>query len=486
MRLNISIIARLLGILLIILSVCQGLCIIVSALFKSECIIGISSSALTTCLFGILLYWIGNQNKSKIGIKKREGYLVVSLGWIFMSIFGSLPYIFTETVQSWPDAIFEAVSGFTTTGATIFQDIEAVPKGILFWRSMTQWIGGMGIIVMTIAIFPILGIGGMELFLAEAPGPTSDKIHPRINETAKRLWYLYIGLTLILILLLWIEGMDWYDAINHSFTTMATGGFSTKQASIAHFASPLIEYTIIVFMILAGTNYAMTYFLLKRNFKKVLKNDEWKTYLFIIISASLIIAVYLFTNKYYGIESSFRSALFQVVSIITTTGYITADYVAWGPFATVLLFFIMFIGGCAGSTSGGIKVVRHLVMGKNCILEIKRLLHPRAIIPVKLNGTSIKGNIISNVLVFILVYLIVFAVSTAVLSLIGLDIESSLGAAATSLSNVGPGLGTVGPVSDFSNVPSFGKLYLSGLMLLGRLELFTILIIITPEFWRPN
>jgi trk system potassium uptake protein TrkH len=485
LKINLPIIAKLLSILLIILSVCQAFCIIPSVIYGGEDLIGISTAAITTLLFGLLLLWLGSKTKDG-AIKKREGYMVVALGWIIMSIFGSLPYVFTECVQTWADAIFESASGFTTTGATILTDIESMPKGILFWRSMTQWIGGMGIIVMTIAIFPILGIGGMELFLAEAPGPSSDKIHPRINETAKRLWLIYISLTFILLLTLWAEGLNFYDAINHAFTTMATGGFSTKQSSIAHFNSPLIEYTLIIFMIIAGTNYAMTYFLLKRKFRKVLNNEEWKSYILIIFAATSIIALYLFFADHYNAEPAFRASLFQVVSVITTTGFITEDYLSWGSFGAIILFFIMFIGGCAGSTSGGIKVVRHLVLGKNCILEIKRLLHPRAILPVKLNGISVKPNIISNVLVFILVYMIVFAISTAVMTLMGLDIESSLGATATSLSNVGPGLGSVGPVSDFSEIPKFGKIYLSGLMLLGRLELFTILIILTPEFWKPN
>ena len=416
-------------------------------------------------------------------LRRRDGYLVVTLGWVLMSFSGSLPYVLSGTIPTYPDAFFESMSGFTTTGATILTDIEVLPRGIIFWRSLTQWIGGMGIIVLTVAILPILGIGGMQLFVAEAPGISPDKLKPRIRDTAARLWIIYAGLTLTQTVLLLVGGMSFFDAINHSLTTMATGGFSPKNASIAYYDSPYLQYVIIVFMFIAGTNFTLTYFMLKRNFTKVWSNEEFRFYLGAVIVITIIASagVYIVTDS--SLEKSFRDACFQVVSIITTTGYVTADYTAWGPLLTTLFFLLMFVGASAGSTAGGVKVVRHVILIKNSFLEMKRQIHPSAVIPVRLNGNAITQDITFNILAFFVIYITIFAFGAIVMALIGVDFMTAIGSVATSLGNVGPGIGTVGPVDNFAHIPAAGKWFLAFLMLLGRLELFTVLILFTPYYW---
>lgn len=433
---------------------------------------------------GCLFFLAGRGSTEQVN--KREGYLIVTVGWISMVVFSMSPYLISGVIPSVTDAFFETVSGMTTTGASILNDIEAVPEGILYWRSLTQWIGGMGIIVLTVALFPLLGIGGIELFVAEAPGPTSDKLHPRIRETAKRLWFIYVGLTVLLCIILKLVGMTFYDAINHALTTMATGGFSTKNASMAYYESPIIQYVVIIFMFIAGTNYSVIYISLRGRFKDAWKSDEFKAYVGIVAFLSIILmfAVHHITDATF--EKSFRDSLFQVVSIITTTGYVSADYTSWATSITLLFFVMLFLGACAGSTSGGIKIIRHLVFFKNSILEFKRLLHPNAIVPLRLNGKTVRPRIVTHILVFLLIYLIVFVVGSIVVAMLGMDFVSAIGAVATSLSNVGPAIGSVGPVNNFADVPDAAKWVLCFLMLLGRLELFTILVLFTPYFWRVN
>lgn len=427
---------------------------------------------------------IFTKNDKYSEIKKRDGYLIVVLGWLFMTFFGSLPYLISGSIPTITNAFFETMSGFTTTGSTILNDIEALPKSILFWRSMTQWIGGMGIIVLTIAILPLLGIGGMELFIAEAPGPTKDKIHPRIKETAKRLWIIYFGLTSLETIILMFLGLDFFDAINHSLTTTSTGGFSTKQASIAAFQNPWIEAVIVIFMFLAGTNFTLIYFALKLKFRKIINNDEFKWYLTSLISVIIILTlIHSFFNNL-TLLNSFRAISFQVVSIITTTGYSTADYTTWGYFLTFIFFLFLFSGASAGSTSGGIKIVRIIILIKNSLLEFKRRLHPKAVIPVILNGSAISNHIIYNLLAFIFLYLFIFTLGSIILSGLGLDFLSAISAVASAVGNVGPGIASVGPSYSFDHVPDLGKWVLSLLMLMGRLELFTVCLIFTPYFWK--
>ena len=474
----------------------------ISLLYKETATYGIFSAGIVTVLIGLLFRFVTKGFKKEI--KKREGYIVVTLGWVLMSLSGTLPYIFSESIPSFTNAFFETISGYTTTGASILDDIESMPNGILFWRSTTHWIGGMGIIVLTIAVLPLLGIGGMQLFAAEAPGPSADKLHPRITDTAKRLWFVYLGLTAIEAILLKFAGMSMFDALNHAMSTLSTGGFSTKNASIAHWNDkPLIQYIITFFMILAGTNFVLSYFAFKGKIQKVLKDEEFKTYVLNVIGISIIVALIIYfradvsktSNEiqkiahpmiYGEFESAFRHAIFQVVAIVTTTGFVSADFTAWTPLLTIIFFFLMFFGASAGSTSGGVKFVRFIIMIKNGFLEFKRSIHPNAIIPVRFNNKSVPQDIVFNIMAFFILYLIVFAVGAIVFGIIGLDYVTALGGAASSLGNVGPAFGNLSPVNNFNGLPPFGKWWSSFLMLLGRLELFTVIILFTPYFWKTN
>lgn len=438
-----------------------------------------------TLIIGTLIKYL-TRNKKSDEVKKREGYLIVALGWIGMIICSAIPYLLSGTFDGVTNAFFETISGLTTTGSSILNNIEEMPKSILFWRSMTQWIGGMGIIVLTIAILPLLGVGGMELFASEAPGPTKDKIHPRIKETAKRLWLIYVSLTVLQTLLLWLADMPFFDAINHGLTTMSTGGFSTKQASIGHFNSAAIQYIIILFMFLAGTNFTLLYYGAHLKFKKFWKNDEFKWYLMAIILLTLVISPIVISTLDLNLEKSIRTALFQVVSIITTTGYASANYTEWGAFASFIFFLLLFSGASAGSTSGGMKLVRIILLMKNAFLEFKRRLYPNAIIPVQLNGDGVAPKIIYNLLAFVFFYLFIFVCGSISLTFIGLDFKDAISASITAVSNVGPGIGSINPDASFAHLPSAAKWVLSFLMILGRLELFTIAILFTPYFWRRN
>jgi trk system potassium uptake protein TrkH len=483
---NFSIIIRFLGILLVI----EGLFIFTALPFSyyygSSDFNAILISGLITLAFGILFRLITKEADEK-SIGKREGYVIVSFSWIVISIFGTLPFIISNSIPSFTDAFFETISGFSTTGASILTDIEIVPKGILFWRSMTHWIGGMGIIVLTVAILPFLGIGGMQLFNAESSGISTDKLHPRITETAKRLWGIYVLLTAILTVLLLLGGMNLFESLCHAFGTMGTGGFSPKNTSIGQY-SPYIQYVCTVFMMLAATSFSLHYFLLKGKFKRVFKNEEFRLFLTIIFGSSLIIAGFLFFdnyNQYNDFEKAFRDSWFTVSSIVSCTGFVTADYMKWSPFLWFFIFLLMFSGGCAGSTTGGIKVIRHLLLLKNVSLEFKRLLHPSAVLPVRLDGKPVHQDIIFNVLAFFMMYIVIFAVSSFALSITGVNPVSSIGAVATCMAGIGPGLGDVGgPATNFSMVPLLGKWILSFMMLIGRLEIFTVFILFAPSFWK--
>jgi len=454
-----------------------------SIYYSEDDIFPLLISGMGTCLIGIIIwYWTRKTDRLELG--KREGYLIVTLGWVTMSLFGSIPFVLHGSIPSFTDAFFETMSGFTTTGASILNDIESLPHGLLFWRSFTQWIGGMGIIVLSLAILPLLGIGGMQLYAAEVPGITKDKLHPRVKETAKRLWIIYLAFTIAETILLMVGGMTFFDAINHSFTTMATGGFSTKNSSTAYFTSPFIQYVFIFFMFFAGMNFTLHYLAIHKKFSFVKTNDEFRYYiLFILVLAVFITLTHLPYVDFHP-EESFRQSLFHVVSLVTTTGYVSSDYENWAVFSRMIFFILLFIGGSAGSTGGGIKIVRHLLLFKNGYLELKRLIHPRAVIPVRLNGKSVSPEIISNVQAFFIIYILLFVLGSIILSLMGVDFISSVGAVATCIGNVGPGIGTVGPVANFSHLPDLSKWLLSFFMLVGRLELFTVLIIFTPYFWK--
>jgi trk system potassium uptake protein TrkH len=483
MSINLQPISNVIGALLVLLGSIMFFCIPFSWANGSGDATALLFAGSWTMIAGIVSWQY--RFKSSATVNKREGYLIVALAWLSMILFGGLPYYFSGTVSSITDAVFESVSGFTTTGASIMQDIEALPHGILMWRSLTQWIGGMGIIVLTVALFPLLGIGGIELFIAEAPGPTSDKIHPRIKEVAKRLWLIYVSLTALLFVILWLEGLGAFDAFNHALTTMATGGFSTKNDSMAHYG-PLVQYTIVVFMFIAGINYTVIYYFLKGRWRNAWSSDEFKMYLILVLSLTLICSIWIWHSVGLPAEQAFRDSLFQIVSLITTTGFVSADYTSWTMGLTMLFFILLFVGACAGSTSGGIKLIRHLVFLKNSLLEFKRLLHPRALIRIKINKEIVPPKVLTHILVFLLIYLFLFISGSLLVTLTGVDFLTSIGAVATSLGNVGPGIGEVGPVNNFAEMPEVSKWILSFLMLLGRLELFTILIIFSPYFWRTN
>jgi len=477
-------ISNVLGALLVFVSLLLACCIPMSFILQDDQWLIFLWSALVS--FGLGAISWRYKFASTAAVNKREGYLIVVLSWLTVTLIGTLPYLFSGSIPEFHNAFFESMSGFTTTGATILEDIEIVHPSILLWRSLTQWIGGMGIIVLTVALFPLLGIAGIELFVAESPGPTSDKIHPRIKDTARTLWFIYFGLTVILFFLLWLEGMGWFEAINHALTTMATGGFSTKNASIAHYTSPAIQYTIAFFMLLAGTNYAIIYLGLRGRFKRVYENEEWRMYMIALILFIAGGTAFLINSTGTGIEEGFRAITFNTISLITTTGYVSVDYLSWNNGLSIYFFLLLFTGACAGSTSGGIKLIRHLVFMRNTILEFKRVLHPRAMIRLKVNKQLVAPRIMTHILVFLLVYLFLFVMGTVVLSFLGLDFMTAVGAAATSIGNVGPGIGSVGPVDNFAHLPVGAKYVLSFLMMCGRLELFTVLILFFPYFWRAN
>jgi trk system potassium uptake protein TrkH len=494
-KLNYKIIVFIMGLLLVFNGGFMMLSALVSAYYEEpEGWSILASSGVAVFMGSIVMFFTRNHVKQ---LHKKEGYLIVTLGWLIMAFAGTMPYMFSGVIISYTDAFFETMSGFTTTGASIINDIEIMPKGILFWRSMTHWIGGMGIIVLAVAILPLLGIGGMQLFAAEAPGPSADKLHPRITDTAKRLWLIYVGYTAIETVLLKVAGMGWFDAMNHAMSTLSTGGFSTKNASVAYWNdNPAIQWIIIVFMFIAGMNFVLSYFGFKGQFRKIGNDTEFKWYVSFVIGFSIIGALLIYLQSDPSLssidhpmllgpfESAVRHSFFQVLAVITTTGFVSADYTMWTPFLTIMFFGLFFLGGSAGSTSGGIKVMRHIILIRNGILEFKRTLHPNAILPVRYNGRALNNGIVFNILGFFILYMLSFIVGAVGLAALGLDFETAIGGALSSLGNVGPAFGELSPVDNFARLPELGKWWCAFLMLIGRLELFTVLILLTPFFWR--
>ncbi len=479
---NFKVSLKILGLLLLLEAVAMLTALPFSFFYRESSALPIALAALITMAAGGVIALVFSKTSTSIG--RREGFIIVTFSWVLFSIFGTLPFIISGAIPSFTDAFFETMSGFTTTGASILTDIESIDKGLLYWRSLTQWLGGMGIIVLSLALLPILKIGNLQLFTAEVPGPTPDKLHPRVKETAKRLWGIYAGFTIIETALLMIGGMSFFDALCHSFTTMATGGYSTRNESIAAFPSPFIQIVIIVFMFIAGTNFTLAYFGIKLRFKKLLLDEEFRFYLSIVVIFTTIIAASLTIFHKTPLARAIIDAAFQVVSIITTTGFVTADYLYWGPLALTIIFMLMFTGGSAGSTGGGIKMVRLLILVKNSRMELRRLIHPNAVLPVKLNHKALPQGVILNVLAFVVFYFLLTGFSGIIIAMMGYDIETSFGAVAATLGNIGPGIGRVGPLHNFSHFPIFGKWFLSFLMLLGRLELFTVLILFSRTFYR--
>ena len=418
-------------------------------------------------------------------ISRKDGYVIVASAWFVSSLLGMLPYLISGYIKDISDAFFESMSGFTSTGATILDNIESFPHGLLFWRSLTEWIGGLGIVFFTIAILPMIGSGGVKLFAAEASVVNRDKVNPRIGITAKWIWSIYIGLTISQAFLLFFSGMNVFDSICHALTTCSTGGFSTKQASIAYFQSPRIEYITICFMFLSGINYSLLYVaLLRGKLKRLMSNTEFQYYVCIMVIAVVIVTIGLLVGGESGFEESFRKALFQVVAIQTSTGFMSDDYMLWTPSLWMLLSMLMIVGSCAGSTSGGIKCVRIAIMSKVAHNEFRHFVHPNAVIPVRINRQVVSVNTKNIVLAFIFTYLVVLFVCWLLLMALGMNFTEAYGAVVSCLGNTGPALGSCGPAYSYSAIPTAAKWACSALMLTGRLELFTILLLFLPSFWK--
>ena len=439
-------------------------------------------SALITLLTGFILL-IATRNHKNEKTTSRDGVYIVCISWLVLSLFGAMPFLLSKSVPNFTDGFFEALSGFTTTGATILTNIESTPKDILLWRSMTQWIGGLAIIVFSLAILPYLGMSGMQLFVSEINGITYDKLHPRIMHTVRRIWFIYLFFTLLETLLLYWGDMDFYDALCHSMSTISSGGFSTRTANIAAFSN-YSQVVITVFMVLSGCNFSLLLLSLSWKSFRILKNQEFRTFLLYTIFLGIGIGLVLLFGCHKSFGTSFRESFFSVISAFTTTGYFVSDYTAWPAFLWVILFLLMFIGACSGSTSGGVKIFRHLIFTKNSLLELKRIIHPNAVLPVKVNGKAISTSGVYKHITFIFVYFLVFLLGAVILLAMGIDIETSLGASVATLSNVGTGLGQVGPGGSYVFFPQVAKWLLMLFMLLGRVELFSLITLLSRSFWR--
>ncbi len=471
-----------LGVVLLIESFFMTFNTLVSFLYKEPYIKANFLAFLVTFISGLILYLI-NQSHKHSSFSRKDSFLVVTLSWVTISIFGTLPYLFTGAIPSFTNALFESVSGFTTTGSSILTNIEALPHSALFWRSETHWIGGMGIIVLFIALFPTMRVGKIYLFNAEASVVVEEKAFPRILDVARNLWAIYFFLTLSEIILLCIGGMDLFDSICHSFATVATGGFSTKNNSIAGY-SPYIQYIIAIFMILSATNFNIYLLIIKKKFSSVFKNEEWRTYLFILFSVVLVVTVVLYINKVYPLEPAFRHALFNVASLMTATGFATANYLKWPALAWMLIVFVMFIGASSGSTGGGVKVIRYVILGKKLKNTFREALHPNLVSSVRYNGHPVGDDVVSKTLIFIILYFVVVLTGMFILIASGVDPATAFGSALTAMGGMGPGLGVTGPAGNFSSIPIIGKYTLDALMITGRLEIFSVLILFTKDFWR--
>ncbi len=455
-------------------------CLAIALIYTEPLMPFIWTSAISLSV-GLLLHFSTYKKTEDIAVTKKDAYLTVTLSWVFISIVGSLPYLFSHAIPSFTNALFESVSGFTTTGASILTEIEALPKSILFWRSMTHWVGGIGIIVLVIIIMPTLQIGGYNLFTLESS--LQDKIQPRIQSVGKRLLFIYLGLTFAEVIFLLLGKMNLFDSVCHAFGTVATGGFSPRNTSIAEY-SPYIQYVIMIFMLLAGTNFIVHYYLLKFQYKKAFDNEELKFYLKVVLGIGLIITAGLYFQTEMSLELSFRESFFQVISIITCTGFATADYLLWPVYAWIIIFFTMFLGGSTGSTAGGIKMVRHLILFKNIKRSFRQLISPNAILPIRLNNKSLSIETNSSIMTFISVYGIVFIIGTILMVSTGLDGETASSSVATCMAGIGPGIGTVGPASNFAHLTIPAKSILTFLMIVGRLEIYTVIMLFTPIFWK--
>lgn len=499
MTVNLRAVFGTLGALLMALGVSLTFPGVVALGYGEEAWAGFFATAALSLVGGGLLY-SRYRPRDEGDLRVREGFAIVAFAWLSLSLVGALPFVLAGELN-YTDAFFETMSAFTTTGATILGGsdtpaIEALPFSLLFWRSLAHWLGGMGIIVLTLSILPILGIGGMQMFKAEVSGPAVDKLTPRVRETAKRLWVIYIGFTIIQALLL-LPAMGWFDAVNHAFSTMATGGFSTRDASIGAFESAYVDWVIIIFMVIAGISFALHFLAVRGDLRSVWRSEELRYYLGIMAVAGLVIGVVLWNTtgmllpgasgdelRYDSAHDAFRHAVFQVVAIVTSTGFGTSDYVVWPAFGTGLIFVLFFVGGMAGSTGGGVKVIRVVLLAKNSFRELNRLLHPQAILPLRLDGRVVPPEVMRNVLSFIVLYFGLIFAGTGAMAFLGLDLVTAFSAAMSCVGNIGPAFGAVGPVENYAFIAPAGKWLLALLMMAGRLEIFTVLVLLTPGFWR--
>ncbi len=457
--------------------------LLVGIYFQDSSLVPLLISMGITTSVGLLIYFATAKAEAEI-ISQREGMAIVALAWTAVGFFGAIPFYLGCSALTFTDAVFESVSGFTTTGASVLTNIEAVSKALLFWRSFIQWLGGMGIIVLSVAILPFLGVGGMQLYKAEVPTPVPDKLKPHIRETAMILWKVYALFSLAEVILLMLGGLDFYDAVCHTFTTMPTGGFSTRNASVAHYDSLYLDVVFIVFMLLAGINFSLHYQMIRGRPLAFWRDSECRFFIGAVVILSILVSLDIFGKVYDTIGDALRYGTFQVVSIVTTTGFATADYEKWPGMSQLILLLCMFVGASAGSTGGGMKCLRIMLCFKYCYRELFRLIHPRAVTHIKIGGKTVPDDVMRSVLGFLALYVGLFALSSVLLAGLGVDFTTSFGAVAASIGNIGPGFGAVGPVENFAGIPAAGKWLLVWCMLLGRLEIYTVIILIVPEFWR--
>jgi trk system potassium uptake protein len=473
----------LIGLLLCFLGLSMSLPLFVSLLYKDSSTWPLILSIIICSSSGLTVFFL-TRGEEITHLSHRDGVAIVTLGWLAAGLAGAVPFLLSGTFDNFSDAYFESLSGFTTTGASVLADLEKIPPGILMWRSITQWLGGMGIIVLSIAVLPFLGIGGMQLYKAEIPSPIVDKLKPRISDTARTLWKVYILITMLQIALLLAGGMGAFDAVCHALSTMPTGGFSPKNVSIGHYNSPYFDGVVIVFMLLAGINFSLHYRLLRGETAVFGKDPECRLFLSLVGIFIVLVTLDVYGTVYASLAQAFRYAAFQVASIITTTGFVTADYDRWPSFSRSILLLCMFLGGMAGSTGGGLKTMRIMLLAKHSYQEIFRIIHPHAVTTVKLAGKAVPADILSSIWGFFLLYLGIFVVSVLIMAALGLDVISAFASVAACIFNIGPGLGSVGPAQNYLHVPFLGKWVLIFCMLLGRLEIYTVLVLLIPEYWR--
>lgn len=476
-------VTRFIAILIFFLGISMAAPLLAAIVYGDGSVKALALSMAITTSFGLALFACTRKQDDN-HLSHRDGVAIVTLGWVTAGLFGTLPYLFSGVIPDFTNAYFESLSGFTTTGASILTDIEALPKGVLLWRSQTQWLGGMGIIVLSIAVLPLLGVGGMQLYKAEIPSPVVDKLKPRISETAKTLWKVYALITLLEVALLFAGGISLFDSLCHAFCTMPTGGFSTKNASIAEFSSPYMDGVFVVFMLLAGINFSLHYKMIKGDYKIFGVDPECRVFMSMVALSVIIVTFNIHGAIYDSFATAFRHAAFQVSSIITTTGFVTADYDKWPSLSRLILLICMFLGAMAGSTGGGMKTMRIMLLIKHVYQQVFQIIHPHAVTTVKLGGKPVPQDVLSSIWGFSILYLGLFLIATLIVAALGLDLVSALASVAASIGNIGPGLGMVGPASNYLEVPVIGKWVLVLCMLLGRLEIYTVVVLLVPEYWR--